>query len=100
MSKTKRKTRSEQEHLRGYIKELEKTVRSLQQQLRQYEKYEQNSNSQDEEFYLDSEDTKKEFKMKSDCFDCGKGKMVETINLGTRGIYGACDHCGFKGRMK
>lgn len=98
MAKTKQKNRSELEAMRGYVRELEKQVRSMQKQLRQYEKYEQTS--QDEVIQTDSEDTYVELKFSKHCDECGKGKIVETLNLGPRGIYGECGVCGFKGRMK
>lgn len=97
MAKTRNKTHSEVESMRGYVRELEKEIRSLRQQLRQYEKYER---SQDTEYQSDSEDTHIEIKFSKPCVECGKGKVVETLNLGHRGIYGECGVCGFKGRMK
>lgn len=97
MSKTKNKTRSEVEHLRGMVREYEKEIRSLQKQVRAYEKYEMRS--QDIEIATDTEDTEVELKMKKLCFDCGKNYMIETLNLGVRGVFGECV-CGAKGRLK
>lgn len=98
MAKTKNKTHSDAEHYRGIIREYEKEIRSLRQQLRQFEKYEQRS--QDEDINSDNEDTHVEMKMTKDCDSCGKSKIVETLNLGHRGIFGQCAHCGFHGRIK
>lgn len=98
MSKTKQRGHSEVENLRGYVRELEKQVRSMQKQLRQYEKYEQQG--QDNEVASDTEDTFIEVKLTKDCDSCGKSKLVETLNLGHRGIFGHCSHCGFNGRIK
>lgn len=98
MAKTKNKNRSEIEAMRGYTRELEKEIRSLRKLLRNYEKYEQTS--QDEEYDRNDEDTFIEMKFSKPCLDCGKGTVVETLNLGHRGIYGECAVCGFKGRMK
>jgi hypothetical protein len=98
LAKTKQKNRSEIEAMRGYVRELEKEIRSLRKQLRSYEKYEQTS--QDESIQTDTEDTHVELKFSIPCSDCGKGKMIETLNLGIRGIFGECGVCGFKGRMK
>ncbi len=97
MAKTKRKTHSEVEASRGIIRELEKEVRSLRQQLRQYEKYEQRS--QDIEYSNDNEDTHVELKLTMDCDSCGKGKMIETLELGGK-IYGTCNVCDHRGRMR
>jgi predicted RNA-binding Zn-ribbon protein involved in translation (DUF1610 family) len=98
LAKTRNKTHSEVESMRGYVRELEKEIRSLRQLLRQYEKYEQRS--QDEEINGDSEDTHVEMKLTKDCDSCGKSKLVETLNLGHRGVFGQCSHCGFHGRIK
>jgi len=98
MAKTRNRTHSEVESLRGYVRELEKSVRSLQKQLRQYEKYEQRT--QDVEVDTSSEDTFIEKKLTMECVSCGKGKMVETLNLDSRGVFGHCSHCEYRGRMK
>jgi hypothetical protein len=98
LAKTRNKTHSEVEAMRGYVRELEKEIRSLRQLVRKHEKYEQRS--QDEEINGDSEDTHVEIKLTKTCTDCGKGKMIQTLDLGHRGIYGECGLCNFKGRMK
>lgn len=82
--------------LRGYIRELEKNIRSLQKQLRSYEKYER----VEHEVISDSEDTfPKDVKLTKDCSICGKGKMVETLEIMGK-TYGECANCGTKGRIK
>lgn len=97
MAKTKNKNRSEIEAMRGYTRELEKEIRSLRKLLRNYEKYQQRS--QDDEITIDTEDTHVQLKFKILCTHCEKNYMVETLDLGHRGIYGECI-CGHKGRMK
>jgi hypothetical protein len=97
MAKTKRKNHSELESMRGYVRQLEAEIRSLQKQLRQYEKYEQKG--QDSEIQTDTEDTYVEQKFSIPCLDCGKGRMVETLEI--RGnLYGTCPVCDAKGRIR
>lgn len=98
MGKLKNKSRSEIENARGILREYEKEIRSLRQQLRRFEKYERQNH--DADVKNDSEDTHRDLKFTKDCLDCGKGKMVETLDLGARGLFGECAHCGSKGRMK
>lgn len=83
--------------MRGYIRELEKEVKSLRRQVRQYEKYDRTVQSSDEKLN-DSEDTKPDLKRTKNCPSCEKHKMVETLDLGAKGVYGECI-CGFKGKM-
>ena len=99
MAKTKGKTHSETEHIRGYIRELEKEVTSLRKQIRQYEKYDRTQGSSDDE-RTDTEDTVVELKRTKDCGYCGKGKLVETLDLGKRGVFGECSTCGEKGKIR
>lgn len=96
MSKTRRKNRSEIEAARGYIRELEKEVRSLQKQVKASEKW---NRSQENNVTEDSEDTYPRLKRSCDCRECGKGKVVETLDLGSRGIFGECGVCGYKGKI-
>ncbi len=96
MSKTKNKTHSEVENSRGIIRELQKEVKSLRQQLRQYEKYDR---SQEIETKSDSEDTEDSRLMTKDCNNCGKGIVVETLQIMDK-VYGTCQHCGYNERMK
>lgn len=97
MAKTKNKTHSELEAMRGYVRELEKEIRSLRQQVRQYEKYERVS--QDVEVSNDTEDTYVKPKLTKPCQECGKGHIIETLEIMGK-IYGTCNVCEFKTRMK
>lgn len=99
MSKSKQKNRSDLEHLRGYNRELEKEVRSLRKQLKQYEKYERIS--QDDNDIASSEDTypEIEFKLTKDCSSCGKDKIVESLEIMGK-HYGTCATCGYSERLK
>ena len=102
MSKTKRKSRSSEEHQRGQIRELQKLVKSLQKQLKQYEKYEHKEviGQDDKEVSGDSEDTfidlKKRITCKSD--SCSKGYYEEIELMGK--LYGRCITCGDQRRLK
>lgn len=98
MAKSKQKTHKKNESDRGYIRELEKRVVSLEKQLRQYEKYERN---QDYERIRDSEDTypEEDNLFRIDCDSCGKSKMIETLRLPNGNIYGCCALCEHRGLM-
>jgi len=93
MSKSKQRSHSETEHLRGEIRELKKTNRSLLKQLRQFEKYEQQSF---DNYVHDNEDTLPTKKIV--CENCGKGTYNEIIVSNM--IYGSCSLCNFKKRLK
>ena len=97
MSKTKNKTRTEAEHYRGIIREYEKEIKSLRQQLRQYEKYSRSQDSSENSGY-DNEDTFVEKKLIKSCDNCGKGTVIETLEILGK-IYGTCDTCGYNERM-
>jgi hypothetical protein len=86
------------EVLRGYIRELEKEVRSLRSQLKQFEKYERTSQTYRE---ADVEDEKLEQSqpLTKDCESCGKGKVVETLEILGK-VYGTCNVCGQNDRIK
>lgn len=100
MSKSQRKTHSEVEHLKGKIKEQEKLIRSLQKQLKQLEKREHLVDNliQDTETSRDSEDTYRELPKAVRCDDCGKGILVEYEIMNK--VFGTCNICGFRKRMK
>jgi hypothetical protein len=83
--------------MRGILREYEKEIRSLRQQLRQYEKYEHRS--QDEEYRTDSEDTEVELKMTKHCNSCGKGVVIQTLEILGK-VYGTCNVCDYNERMK
>lgn len=99
MGKTKQKNGSELEYFRGIVKELESENRSLKKELRRYEKYQ--SKSQDEEVMTESDDTMtdKEFKLKKDCDSCGKGKVIQTLEVMGK-VYGTCNICGAHERLR
>ena len=99
MGKSKQKNGSEVEYLRGYCRELEKTVRSLKKELRRFEKY--GTDSQDTEVSRDSEDTDTDLEilMSKPCTYCGKGKIVETLRIHDK-VYGRCNVCETNDRMK
>ena len=97
MAKTKQKTGTEVEHLRGVVREYEKEIRSLRKQLRQLEKYEQNG--QDSDTATDTEDTYVEKKFSIPCESCGKGRMIETLEIRGK-LYGSCGICEHKGRIR
>ena len=94
----KKKERTPDEHFKGQIRELEKEIRRLRQQLRQYEKYERSQ--EDDGMVKDSEDTyaslPKLHKCQSD--SCGKGVYVEIELLGR--TYGTCNVCNERKRLK
>lgn len=95
----KKKDKNGEEFWRGKCRELEKRVRQLEKIVAYHEKREHNfERSQDEEVFLDNEDTPSAILI-SDCSQCGKGKMKETLNILNK-IYGECSHCGHRGRMK
>lgn len=99
MAKTRNKNHSEVDHWRGVCKELEKENKSLKKQVRQFEKY--SSNSQDEEIMTESEDTMtdQEFKLKKDCEACGRGKVIQTLEVMGK-VYGTCNQCGCHERIR
>jgi RNA polymerase-binding transcription factor DksA len=96
LGKTRNKNHSEVEHYRGIIKEYEAEIRRLKKQLRAHEKYER---SQDEDVSDDTEDTYVNKKLVADCGQCGKGKLVETIEILGK-VYGECHHCGARGKIR
>lgn len=97
MGKTKRKNHSELEHLRGITREYEAEIRRLRKQLRQYEKYDRQDYSDEES--KDSEDTFIKLKLTKECSICGKGTVIQTLEIQNK-IYGTCNHCGFNERIK
>jgi hypothetical protein len=102
LSKTKNKSRSAEENSRGIIRELTKENRALKKQLKQYEKYEHKDpvdlGQDDKEVSGDSEDTYVDLKKKIPCPDCGKGFFNEYELMGK--IYGTCNICDFRKRLK
>lgn len=85
MSKTKNKSGSETEHLRGVIKQLKSENNSLKRRLRQLEKREHFFE------YEESSDSEEITKNNSTCENCGKGEY-KYIDLG-RVAYLVCPIC-------
>lgn len=99
----KKRSKSGEEWLRGRIRELEKENRALKKQLKFLEKKEHifdDTGSQEVEVASDSEDTYPgmQRKAKEPCHDCGKGFMDEYELLGR--VYGTCNICGNRKRLK
>lgn len=101
MGKTPRKTRSETEHQRGLIRELEKENRALKKQLKALEKkehiFDSETESQDTEISTDNEDTHA-LPARVPCEDCGKGRYEEYHILDK--VIGTCNICGNRKRLK
>lgn len=72
MAKTKRKTHKESEHKHGIIREQAKLIKSLKQQLRQYQKYDRTLSET-----LSEEEIEEAPKRLEKCDECGKGHYEE-----------------------
>ena len=98
MSKSRKKTHSEVEHLKGIIKEQKKIIRSLESKLKQLERREHHfeDSAQDTEAATDSEDTYRV--LRTSCSDCGKGTFDEFEIMNK--TFGTCNICGFRKRLK
>ena len=71
----------------------------MQKQVRQYEKYDR---CQEENKRYDSEDTYPNFELKilQDCEDCGPGKgKYEELEL-PQGVYGTCNVCSNRKKLR
>ena len=90
--KTRNQDKSESEHLKGIIRELGKEIRQLKQLVRQYEKREQNPEPKIDPSLRVTLD------QRLDCDECGKGKYDELVLLDK--VYGTCDLCGSRKRLK
>jgi chromosome segregation ATPase len=88
------KEKSEVEHLKGVIRDLEKQVKSLTQKLKYFEKR-SHLNELTEELENDPPPPPKRLK---DCVECGKGKYEEFELLNK--LYGTCNICGDRKRLK
>lgn len=82
--------KSEVDHYKGLLREAEKTIRKLQQELRYYQKYEQTTVTEVEDI--------PETKPAKPCHECGKGFMDEFEIVGK--VYGTCNVCGHRERLK
>jgi hypothetical protein len=99
VSKTRNKGHNDAENTRGYIRELEKEIRSLRQELRRYEKYDRAQREQDSSDHTsDNEDTSPNLLMTKNCDSCGKGKIIQTLEICGK-IYGTCGTCGHNDRI-
>ena len=98
MSKTKRKSHDELEHYRGLLKEAEKKIRSLEQELKRFKKHDNlYENNKDEiQEILHKQTESKKYKDLEDCPECFKGKMQEMEIIGR--VYATCEVCGFRKR--
>lgn len=96
MGKTKNKTHSELEHLRGENKELRAENRSLKRRLRELEKhehmFEEHEQSDEKPEEVNMEDTYIR------CTECGKGVMKEYELMGR--VYGTCTVCGERKKLR
>jgi len=93
LGKSKRKTHSEVEHLRGENRRLEQENRSLKRRLRDLEKY-----PQDEEIDDTTEDTHPKIENTHIiCTDCGKGKIKIFEIIGKQ--FEECDTCGYRKKI-
>lgn len=87
--------RSELEHYKGLLRSAEKEIKSLRQQLRYYEKY---GNEHEDESIETDDNVHIEQKYLKPCHECGKGFMEEFEIIGK--IYGTCNICGHRERLK
>lgn len=101
LSKTPRKTRSEVEHLRGTIRELQAENKSLKRQLRHYEKRENlydNNKEEIEEILESQSESPIEASPKQKCEECARGVYEEFEILDK--VYGTCTVCGARKRIR
>lgn len=97
MSKTSRKTHDRSEHLHGLLREKEKEIKTLKQELRQFKKREslyENNREEIQEVLVKKEEKKKLRR----CTDCSKGFYEEIELMGK--VFGTCKICGFRERLK
>lgn len=97
MSKTKQKSRDELEHYRGLLREAEKKIRSLEQELKRYRKHDHLYEDNKEEIREILTKLEEPSKEKLKCPNCGKGKLEELEIIGR--VYGTCDICGHRERL-
>ena len=89
VEKKRNQDRNETEHLKGIIRELEKQVRQLKQELRYYKK---RPEKEQETLELETKESR------IPCDDCGKGFYDEFLLLDK--VYGTCDTCDSRKRLK
>lgn len=91
MSKSRQKTHSETEHLRGQIKNLKSENRQLRKRLKELEKQ--------SHFYEEiADEAIEEVKVKNTCKACGEGVLQE-VDLGIK-VLVKCDSCDYKRTRK
>lgn len=92
MGKTKNRTHSELEHLRGQLKELRAENKSLKRRLRELEKHEHMYETTEE-----IEEHQEEIK-KIKCPECFKGHLdeIEILNK----VFGTCNVCGHRKKLR
>lgn len=92
MGKTRNKSGSEIEHLRGIVKSLKSENNSLKRRLKQLEKkehfFDQTESGWNEDF---ESETASQVKQLDICSECGKGDY-KIIDLG-RAVYKVCPIC-------
>ena len=91
MSKTKNKTHTETEHLKGEVRKYKSLVRQLRKKIRELERQ--------AHFYEDVVDeVVKDVQVKKVCDSCGKGTLneIDLIHV----ILTKCDVCDFKRTRK
>ena len=93
--KNRNQDKSEVEHLKGIIREQSKQIRQLEKQLKYFEKREQ-----EDPFDTQYENPEPEVQAtrKQPCHSCGKGLFDEFELLGK--VYGTCNICGHRERLK
>lgn len=98
----KNKERSETEYYKSLIRELQKENKQLKRQLTHHEKrkhrHDEVINDYEELLtqYVPIEETSS--KRKSKCSECGKGDLEEFEILNK--VYGTCNSCGLRKRIK
>lgn len=95
----KRREKDPLEFYKGKLREANKRIKQLEQEVKALRKHEhQYEISQDEETKTDSEDTFIELKPLTRCEDCGKGYMEEFEIMDK--VYGTCNVCSHRKRLK
>jgi len=94
MSKSRNRSHSEVEHLRGLTRELKAEVRNLKKRLKELERKEHifDNPPQDSDYSSDSEDTHVVL-----CSECGKG-VLKLLDLGNF-KYSVCSVCGDRRKL-
>lgn len=94
----KKRSKNGEEFWRGKCREQAKEIRQLRKQLRYYQKQEHIFDGQDEDIAIDTEDTYPAIKPKELCNECGKGSYDEFEIMNK--VYGTCNVCGHRKRIK